>query len=131
MVAWLKVLGTAGDPLKDAWEDSEHPGFGTEFVTSRRRIRRMRPNDGIALYAAKWQVVFAWGEVTSIPFEDESEPDWPWRVNIRLERSVPFLHDGVPLGQANTPKRDLMISVRSKSHFKLEPAEFKAVKAKL
>jgi hypothetical protein len=131
MADWLKTLGTSSDPLKDAWEDSHHPGFGIEYVTSRRRIRQMQPGDGIALYAARWQVVFAWGEVTSVPYEQQDDPEWPWRVNIRLERSVPFLHDGLPLSQANTPKRNLMISVRSKSHFGLQPAEFKAIKAKL
>jgi hypothetical protein len=131
MADWLKTLGTAAEPLEDAWEDSEHPGFGTEFVTSRRRIRQMQPGDGISLYAARWQVVFAWGEVVSVPFEDPSEPDWPWRVNICIEQSVPFLHEGMPLGHASVADRNLMLSVRSKSHFGLRPAEFKAIKAKL
>jgi hypothetical protein len=131
MADWLKTLGTAAEPLEDAWEDAEHPGFGTEFVTSRRRIRQMKPGDGIALYAARWQVVFAWGAVTSVPYEQADDPEWRFRVDIRLERSVPLLHEGLPLEQASVADRNLMLSVRSKSHFGLQPVEFEAIKAGL
>ncbi len=135
MAAWLKVLGSASDPLYDAWKDAKHPGFSEKFVASRRRIRRMEPGDGIALYAARWQVVFAWGEVASVPYE-QHDPDWPWRVDVALERSVPFIHEGLPIRQANAKEpgvqdRDLMISLRSKSHFELRPVEFKAIRAEL
>jgi hypothetical protein len=131
MADWLKTLGTAGDPLEDEWEPAVHPGFGRDFVTSRRRIRQMQPGDGIALYAARWMVVFAWGEVTSVPYEQTDDPEWSWRVNIHIEHSVPLLHDGLPLSHVSVADRNLMLSVRSKSHFGLKPAEFKVIKTKL
>ncbi len=135
MAAWLKVLGSAGAQLQDDWQHSKHPGFSEKFVASRRGIRKMVRGDGIAYYAAGWQVVFAWGALTSSPYEQDNA-DWPWRVDVELERSVPFIHDGLPIRQANAKEpgvqdRDLMISLRSKSHFELRPVEFKAIRAKL
>lgn len=130
MASWLKVLGSAAAPLADDWKDSKHPGFSEEFVASGRRIRRMARGDGIALYAAKWQVVFAWGEVRSAPYET-ADKTWPWRVDIRLEHSVKTIHEGLPLAQASVAGRPLLLSVRSKSHFELHEPEFKVIRAKL
>jgi hypothetical protein len=127
--AWLKVLGSMREPLDDDWQSSDHPGFSDLFVASRRRIRRMERGDGIAYYAATWRVVFAWGTLTSSPYQQDNA-DWPWRVDLKLEHSVAFVHEGLPIRQANVD-RDLMISVRSKSHIELQPAEFKAIRAKL
>jgi hypothetical protein len=100
-------------------------------VASRRGIRGITRGDRIAYYAAGWQVVFAWGEGTSIPYE-QGDQDWPWRVDVKLERSVALLHKALPLRQiAGHDGRNLMISVRSKSHFRLHADEFEAIRAGL
>jgi EVE domain len=131
MADFLKTLGGAAAPLPDDWDGSRHPGFGREFVASRRGIRAITRGDRIAYYAAGWQVVFAWGNVTSVPYEQDSD-EWPWRVDVELERSVKLLHEGLPLRQVpGHDGRNLMISVRSKSHFRLDPDEFEAIKANL
>ena len=88
----------------------------------------MRTGDRIVLYASGWGVIFAVGEVTSLPYRhiDEGEEDWPWRVNVALARSRQFLHDGVPLDVLNVEERDLRNTIKRRSHLRLSPTEYDA-----
>ena len=92
---WLKSLGTSSKPMRDDWLNE---GRRTkDLVTSRKRMR-MRPGDGIALYATGHGCVFATGRVESYAFEhgEPGHEDFEWMVRVELVQTREFLHDGIP-----------------------------------
>jgi hypothetical protein len=93
----------------------------------------VKAGDGIVYYASGKGLVFAAGEVTSYPYEAESptETHWPWRVNVRLDWSKPFIHEGVALENLNVDGRDLRVSMRRRSHIRLSEKEYEAAIAAL
>src|SRR6185437_11822688 len=119
---WIKALG--GGPrdarIPDDWAQVAD-GLFHHAVTFGRRPN-MKRGDRIALYASGWRLVFAVGEVTSHPYQAESstETSWPWRVNVHLNHSVRYVHDGVPLDDLSVAHRDLSVSMRRRSHMRLE-----------
>lgn len=128
---WLKALGTSNEPLDDAWRDFAK-GLFEHAVTSRRK-HKIRPGDGIVLYATRHGVVFGVGTATSLAYLDKEDDrhGFPWRVNIQLDHSRDFLHDGVPLDVLNVDERDLRRSVRQRSAIRLSAGEFQAARKAL
>lgn len=105
----------------------------TRAATFARRPS-LRPGDQIAYYASGKGIVFATGVVTSHPYEvheDGTESNWPWRVNVQLERYVDFIHDGVALEDLSVANRNLRKSVRQQSHIRLSEDEFSVAETSL
>lgn len=128
---WLKMLGTTEHPMRDDWLN--HGPRTTDLVTSRKRMA-MRPGDGIALYATGRGAVFAFGTVTSFAYErpDPGHEGFEWCINVDLgDNYREFLHDGVPLDLVSVDVRDLRKSIKQKSHIRLSPAEFEAIRKAL
>jgi hypothetical protein len=125
---WLKALGggARGKRIPDDWSSLED-GLFDKCVTFGREPSVKR-GDRIALYAAGWGLVFAVGEVTSYPYPRESlaGSNWPWCVDVHLNHSTRFIHDGVPLDDLSVDSRNLRVSMRRRSHIRLSDAEYGA-----
>lgn len=121
---WLKALGTSatGQQMPDDWRSIEVLTHAATFG----RHPSLKAGDGIVYYATGRGLIFAAGEVTSYPYQAESETEthWPWRVNVRLDWNKPFIHEGVPLEHLNVDGRDLRVSMRRRSHIRLSEAEY-------
>lgn len=126
--AWLKTLGTAKAPVPDDWR-AAHDGALLHTITFRRRPS-MEPGHRIALYAAGWRAVFAAGTITTLPYEQEGEDPWPWRVGVHLTHGVALIHDGMPLS-ALTAEPPLSRSIRQKSHIRISSGEHAAITSTL
>ena len=124
---WLKALGTSapGDQMPDDWRIT----VLTRAATFSRRPS-VKAGDGIVYYATGWGLVFAAGEVTSYPYlskaDAPTEEGYPWWVNVRLDWSRRFIHDGVPLDRLNVEGRDLRRSIRQHGHIRLREKEYEA-----
>lgn len=124
---WVKTLGMGarGEQLRDDW-GNERGGLFRKALTFARRPG-LAKGDGVVLYAAGVGVIFAAGKVTSHPYLDETDASpWLWRVNIELDWSREFLHDGEPLEVLNVEDRDLRKAIKRRSHIRLSNAEFEA-----
>lgn len=124
---WIKSLGMGarGHQLRDDW-GNERGGLLHQALTFARRPG-LAKGDGVVLYAAGVGLIFAVGRVTSHPYRDEADTtDWPWRVNIELDQSREFLHDGEPLEVLNVDGRDLRNVIKRRSHVRLSDAEFQS-----
>jgi hypothetical protein len=125
MTNWLKLIGTSAEPLKDAWLDERD--FFRGYATFPRRPG-IKPGDGIAYYATGIGSVFAFGSVTTFPYEVEGEHDgYPWRAGVALDTWRTFVHEGIPLDLLSIDGRDLRGSIKQKSHIALSDAEFAAI----
>jgi hypothetical protein len=84
--------------------------------------------DGIVYYAAGTELVFAAGSVASYPYQVEEAwtPHWSWRVDVSVDASREYIHDGIPLEDLNVEDRDLRLSIKRHSHIRLSDAEFDA-----
>lgn len=124
---WLKSLGTSEKPMRDDWLSEDRRN--RDFVTSRKRMS-MRPGDGIALYATGHGSVFAVGIVRSFAFEhgEPGHEDFDWRINVHLDKTREFIHDGVPLDLVSVDDRDLRTSIKQKSQIRLSQTEFEAIR---
>ena len=90
----------------------------------------MHIGDHMVLYAVGGtKRVFAAVEVTSEPYAT-GDKEWPYRVDIKylvhLSRA-----QGVHLSEVNTPKRDLIRSIRRASYVELRPEEYERATTKL
>src|SRR4051794_10084626 len=116
---WLKALGMGarGQQMPDDWRSINVLTHAATFG----REPSVKAGDGIVYYASGKGLVFAAGEVTSYPYraEDPSEANWPWRVNVRLDTQVEYIHEGTPLESLNVGDRDLRSSMRRHSHIRL------------
>jgi hypothetical protein len=125
---WLKTLGGGGRGalLRDDWQE-EANGLLLRAATFPRRPG-VRTGDGIVYYGAGYQVVFAAGYATSLPYQAESSEDtnWPWRVNVSLPWMVEFIHEGTPVDHLNVGDRDLGVSLKRRSHIRLTREEYEA-----
>jgi len=123
---WLKALGMGarGQQMPDDWRSITVLTHAATFG----REPSVKAGDGIVYYASGKGLVFAAGDVTSYPYRAESptETDWPWRVNVRLDWSVDYIHEGVPLEDLNVNGRDLRRSMRRRSHIRLSEKEYEA-----
>lgn len=125
---WIKALGMGarGQQLADAWS-TVGEGLFHNAVTFAAKPG-LRKGDGVVLYASGTGLFFAVGSVTSYPYlaEDDTRTDWPWRVNVTLDRWREFVHDGEPLETLNVEERDLRKIIKRRSHVRLSDAEFQA-----
>lgn len=129
---WLKSLGLGTLRAPDDWAKKTH---GSRKATLDQAVmfpRRpsVQPSDRLVYYATGWGVIFAEGEATSFPYEDRSFVEegrtWPWWVNVRLDHSREFIHDGVPLNTISIDGRDLSRVMMRRSHIRLSPKEYAA-----
>ena len=124
---WLKSLGMGAraEQMPDDWRRIRRLTHAATF----RRHPSVKTGDEIAYYASGKGIVFATGRVRSHPYEAKevgAESNWPWQVDVDIEESVEFIHNGVPLEDLNVGERDLRRSIRQKSHVRLTPAEYRA-----
>ncbi len=66
--------------------------------------------------------------MTSYAYEEHTDrrPRYPWWVDIRLDLSCDFVHDGVPLETLSVDGRDLRRLMRRRSHIRLTRKEYEA-----
>ncbi|HEY6075103.1 MAG TPA: EVE domain-containing protein [Anaerolineales bacterium] len=137
MDAWLKVLGSAGHPVTDAWAVKQHGKDNRRLDQSVMFARRpgVKPGDRIVYYSAGTHNVFAEGKVTSAPYSDPLHEAfegsdgrlYPYWVDVAIDVSVSFVKDGVPLAALSVDGRDLLQSVRRRGLLKLRPKEYQEV----
>ena len=126
---WLKALG--GGPrvgrLPDDWREVDNRLFERHVTFAQNSS--IEPGDALVLYAAGWGAFFAVGAAESYPYK-HGDDHWPWRVDLSLQHSVPFIHSGVPLQVLNIDGRDLRVAMKRRSHIRLSHDEYQtAVKA--
>jgi len=129
---WLKAFGSAARPLRDDWT-LEANGILRSHATFALRPG-LETGDRIVYYAAGARVVFAAGEVTSEPYLDRTHSrDWPWRIDVALDATKPFIHNGVRLANLNVPssKNDVCVRIKRRSHVQLSQEEYAAAVAAL
>lgn len=130
---WIKALGPGArkERFPDDWTAFQD-GFFQRAVTFKREPG-LRKGDGIVYYGSGWGLIFAAGTVMSHPYRiDEAwTSEWPWVVDVALDRSRQFVHDGEPLDGLNVDDRNLGISIRRRSHIRLSDAEFRAARTLL
>jgi hypothetical protein len=125
---WLKALGMGAreQQLPDDWS-SVADGLFHNAITFAGRPG-LAKGDGVVLYASGTGLIFAVGSVTSFPYlaEEDATTGWPWRVNVELDNSRPFVHDGELLSTLNVEDRDLRKVIKRRSHVRLSDAEYAA-----
>jgi hypothetical protein len=129
---WLKALGSAADPLPDAWR-SRATGVLVNHATFAKRPM-VEKGDQIVYYAAGTGQIFAAGVVTSHPYQERKDsPGWPWRVNVKLEVAVDWIHDGAKLELLNDPtsRNDVRNRIKRRSHVQLSEREYERAVAAL
>lgn len=127
MKYWLKVLGSAADPLPDDWR-SVRRGVLESHATFRRNPKSIQKGDGIVYYAAGTGLIFAAGTVTSPSYKNPTNsPEWPFRVDVSLDIPKSRVHDGARLGDVNRPSshNDVRIRIKRRSYVQLTADEFK------
>lgn len=120
---WLKVVGAGAKPIEDDWK--AHRKLLERKVMFPAQPRRIKTGDAIVLYAASWRVIFAIGEVTTMPYRaPHVDPEYPWLVDViwEEESTLPFVHHGVPLSSIGVDGK----SVRQQSHIALSEEEYRA-----
>lgn len=125
---WLKAVGTGDKPLKQRWLE-DRPDLLKEVRFPRRRTPSLVEGDRILYYAAGWQRIFAAGELASDPVVDPAPgfEQWPWRADVRLFVLVPDLKRAPDLERVQV----WTLSVRSKSHIRLSPRQYREAVAGL
>jgi uncharacterized protein (DUF433 family) len=125
MSVFLKLIGSADAP----WHDF----YDKEYVDFSRRPNQVQPGDFLVLYAAGGlKRVFALAEVKSQVYEARSDytERWPYRVDISYLVNLPAT-EGVRIEEVNTPKRNLLNSLKTKSYLKLYAEEYEQALVKL
>jgi len=122
---WLKVVGMGepGKPIEDDWRT--HRKLLERSVMFPRQPRRIKKGDAIVLYAARWGVIFAAGEATTMPYPaPDVDQKYPWLVDVVWdeESSLPFVRYGVPLATIGVDGK----SVRQQSHIELTEDQYRA-----
>lgn len=130
---WLKALGVSGSPMSDHWGTKKNPPFGATLYEKVMFSRKpsIKQEDRLVYYAVGKGVIIAEGEAISIPyeakgFEGSDKRPYPWWVNVRIDRSREFIHDGTPLEQISVGDRELSRIMRRRSHIRLTRAEYNA-----
>jgi hypothetical protein len=126
MTAWLKVIGTSNEPIKNDW--GSHAPVLLHSATFARRPGRgsFVPGDDFVYYALRGDIsrVVAIGRVVGRPrYEAHRDPGWPFLVDIAIESKRDLVSDGFPIDRLDVD-RTLKRSVTQKSHIRLTPAEF-------
>lgn len=121
-VLWMKSLGTAADPLEDAWWERSN-GVLVNHATCKENWTA-KPGDAVVYYASGRRRVFAVGLVTSTVYNNPTNAEgWDNRVDVTLDHACP-VNEGLWLESLNATDRDLLISIRRRSALKLRPAEY-------
>jgi hypothetical protein len=118
---WMKALGTSKDPLQDDWQRARR-GLFLRAVTFATKPS-LRTGDRVVLYATGKGLVFAAGDVISIPYEEDGDSRWGWRVRVSLTHGTTYIHDGVPLERIEE-ERILRNTIKRRSHIRLTDGEF-------
>jgi len=120
---WLKMIGTSDRPCPDSYV-REHVDFRG------KKPRQIHPGDFMVLYAVGGEKrVFALATVTSEVHESGRE-GWPFRADIKYLANL-SPSSGVLLSEVSTSNRNLLLSIRRRSHIKLSPKECARAVAKL
>jgi hypothetical protein len=132
--AWLKVLGTVGHPVTNAWAVKEHGKHKRRLDQSVMFARHpsAKPGDRIVYYSVGVKRIFAEGKVTGVPYTDlpheayegSDGRRYPHWVDVAIDLSVKFVKNGVPLSDISVDGRDLLRSVQRRGVLKLRPKEY-------
>ena len=129
---WLKALGSAASPLSDDWEQVGNGVLRRHATFSKRPI--VKKGDEVVYSASGTGLFFAAGSVTSHPYLDRTDSrDWPWRVDVELQLSTRFIHDGVRLDELVLPSshNDVRNRIKRRSHVQLTADEHRVAVEKL
>ena len=91
---WLKMIGSAKDPLDNDWLQQSYERVDTVRFTTHKRPTGVSVGDRLVLYAANWLRFFAVAVVTlDAPVHDprESNDRWPWSLDVEMRIAVPRL----------------------------------------
>ena len=130
MTAWLKVIGTSSDPLRNDWVAHAPSLLRVASFGKRPDEGSFVPGDLLVYYALRGDVsrVVAIGRVKDKAYYDQArDPGWPWLVPVEIEAMKDFISDGFPLDRFDVD-RTLTRSVRRHSHIIMRPGELQLVR---
>jgi len=124
--AWLKSVGTVGDPLEDRWYNKLD--YLLDSIWFPKHPRSIRAGDLLVYYAATRRVLPAVVEVVDDDVHEGGHPrdskKWRWRMSVKPLLVVPRFRDAPRLEDVGiNPLR-----VRRQSHILISPAEVNTIR---
>jgi|GEM_PF-4975714 len=133
MRTWLKLIGSAENPITEPPYNGKYNGEPIGFRKADKP--GIRTGDQLFLYAPGGsQRIFAFVEVISDPQpirnpQPKKKGDCQWTLDVRCLINLPVA-SGILIKEVSSD-RNLSLSVRQSSHFKLRPKEYESAYSKL